>query len=360
MSDSDRLLDFVSSVSGEEFLKVEENFGDGFVRLRISEAERRQAQHDIRGFEDIVVELLRNARDARAHRIFVASSRDGDIRTLTIIDDGVGIPCALHDRVFEPRVTSKLETMVVDKWGVHGRGMALYSVRTNVVSARIASSAEHKGTALTIVSDTTDLAERSDQSTWPAVERDENGELTVCRGPHNIIRRVLEFAVEHPQIHVYMGTPAEVLSTLHGCARDELGTSDILFCDDTSTLPVWQRAAVSADAAELVAIADQMGLSISERTAHRIMASELCALETVLAQASPSEEDVSPSAPDPDIYKDRRGLRIHHADLDMFRRELERAFDTIGERYYVHLKGEPKITVKKDGLQVKFDIEKED
>ena len=53
MTDDDgSLIDFVQSVSGETFLKVEENLGDGFVRLRISEAERRQAKHDIRSVED--------------------------------------------------------------------------------------------------------------------------------------------------------------------------------------------------------------------------------------------------------------------------------------------------------------------
>ncbi|HHJ98882.1 MAG TPA: ATP-binding protein, partial [Actinobacteria bacterium] len=140
MSEHDPLIDFVTNVSGDGYLKVEESLGDGYVRLRVPEAERRQAEHDIRSVEDIVVELLRNARDAHAQRIFVATTREGSTRTLTMIDDGVGIPPALQDTVFEPRVTSKLETMVMDRWGVHGRGMALYSVRSNVVSARVACS----------------------------------------------------------------------------------------------------------------------------------------------------------------------------------------------------------------------------
>ena len=46
MFDSD-LADFISSVSGDDQLAVEENLGDGFVRLRTAEAERRQAKHDI-------------------------------------------------------------------------------------------------------------------------------------------------------------------------------------------------------------------------------------------------------------------------------------------------------------------------
>ncbi len=38
------------------------------------------------------------------------------MKTLAFLDDGDGIPIEMHERVFEPRVTSKLETMVMDKW----------------------------------------------------------------------------------------------------------------------------------------------------------------------------------------------------------------------------------------------------
>ena len=180
MTPADDLLSFVTSVSGDSFLKVEENLGDGYVRLKVSEAERRQAKHDIRCVEDVIVELLRNSRDAHADRIFVANSREGSVRTFTLVDDGVGIPQPMQDRVFEPRVTSKLETMVVDHWGVHGRGMALYSIRSNAQDARVCLSDLHKGTALTVVTDVSALPERTDQSTWPQLERDEAG--IIARG----------------------------------------------------------------------------------------------------------------------------------------------------------------------------------
>jgi hypothetical protein len=360
MADNDSLIDFVSNVSGEAYLKVEEDFGEGFVRLRISEAERRQAKHDIRSFEDVVVELLRNSRDARARRIFVANAREGDTRTLTIIDDGVGVPAGLHDRIFEPRVTSKLDTMVTDRWGVHGRGMALFSVRENVSSARIASSELHRGTALAVLSDTNALAERADQSTWPVVEPAEDGCLKVTRGPHNIVRRVLEFACEHPEVAVYLGSPTEVVATLHQIARSNLASADLLFCEDVARLPVWQRPAVAGDAVDLVEIADTIGLAISERTAHRILGGELAPLETVLAMVTDAEPEQEPERPAPDIYRDRRGLKLHHTDLAEFQRELERAFDVVAERYFVHLKREPKIVVGKDEIRVRFEVEKED
>lgn len=356
--DADSLLDFVSSVSGDSYLKVEETLGDGYVRLKVSEAERRQAKHDIRSFEDVVVELLRNARDAHAQRIFIASTREGDTRYFTMIDDGVGIPPAMQDRVFEPRVTSKLETMVMDTWGVHGRGMALFSIKSNVADIRIASSGLHRGTAITLTSDASELSERSDQSSWPVVDAAEGTGLRVTRGPHNIIRRVVEFACEHPEVDVYLGSPAEILVTLSVLARDVLDTSDLLFCDDIERLPVWQRPVAAADAGDLVEIASAIGLAVSERTAHRILSSELASLDTVLAQVQLDDEP--PAAQPPDIYRDRRGLKIHHSDLTAFKRDITQAFDKLAGRYYLHLKTEPRVHVDKDGIRVRFDVEKDE
>ncbi len=358
--DRDSLIDFVTQVSGEAYLKVEENLGEGFVRLRVSEAERRQAKHDIRSVEDIVVELLRNSRDAHAQRIFIANSREGDARTMTIIDDGVGIPPAMHDHVFEPRVTSKLDTMVMDQWGVHGRGMALFSIRSNVTSATVVASDLHRGTSVRIVSDASDLAERADQSTWPTVERDEAGSLVVARGPHNVIRRVLEFAVENPGIDVYIGSPAEIVATLISIARGSLDAAELLFAD-LGRLHLWVRPAGASDAAELVSVAEQLGLGISERTAHRVLNGEVPHVSSVLEVVSGAAKHVAQEeVPAPDIYRDRRGLKIHHTDLADFRRDLQKAFEVIGERYYLHLKCEPRIAVGRDEIRVRFEVEKED
>jgi hypothetical protein len=358
MSDNDNLLDFVGAVSGEAYLKVEESLGEGYVRLRTSEAERRQAKHDIRSVEDIVVELLRNARDAHAQRIFIATTREGDRRLLTMIDDGVGIPATHHETVFEPRVTSKLDTMVMDRWGVHGRGMALYSVRANTSTCRIAASDTHRGTAVTLFAENELLPERADQSTWPVIERDESGILRVSRGPHNIIRRVLEFACEHPELDVYLGSPAEVAATLYSGARTTLDASELLFCDSADRFPVWQRPASACDASEFVTITSTLGLPLSERTAHRILGGELTPVDTVLSQAQVEEE--SPAVPAPDIYRDRRSLKIHHTDLARFKQDMARAFDDLAERYYLHLKGEPKVSVTRDGIRVRFDVDKEE
>jgi len=358
MNDKDTLIDLVSSVSGEEYLKVEEDLGEGFVRLRVSEAERRQAKHDIRGVEDIIVELLRNSRDSHARQVFVASWRDIDTRHLIVIDDGLGIPSKLQDLVFEPRVTSKLETMRTDRWGIHGRGMALFSIRANVTEAAVAASEPNKGTAICIRADTVHLPERADQSTWPMVTPDPDGALEVVRGPHNIIRKIAEFACEHPDIHIYLGTPTEIVTTLCALTHHGLGATDLMFANDPSRFPIWQRPATASDASEMVMLADTLRLPISERTAHRILADELVPLETVAEQLSFCD-DPEPETP-VDIYSDQRSLRIHHTDLDDFKRELQHAFDTLSDRYYLNLKGEPRITVGKHDIRVRFQIDKEE
>jgi len=359
MSDNSDLLNFVTSVSGDAYLKVEENLGDGYVRLKVSEAERRQAKHDIRSVEDIVVELLRNARDAHAQRIFLATSREGDHRSLTVVDDGVGVPPGMADKIFEPRVTSKLETMVMDRWGVHGRGMALFSIRSNTSDARVAASGSHKGASIVVTSDAQLLGEKTDQSTWPVVERDEGNVLRVARGPHNIVRRTVEFAIEHPGIDVFIGSPSEVLATLVLLARFEMDESELLFCENIARLPVWQRPGAAADAGELADTATELGVGVSERTAHRILGGEITPLRSVMSQVVGGTESGSVSAA-PDIYRDRRGLKIHHGDLSAFRGELERAFDAIAEKYYLHLRCEPKITVGRDDIRVRFEVDKED
>ena len=343
---------------GSKALRVEENLGDGFVRLRVAEAERRQAKHDIRCIEDVVIEMLRNARDAGARHIYVASSREGDIRTLVMLDDGQGIPPEMHDRIFEARVTSKLETVHMDRWGVHGRGMALFSVKENVESARVMSSAPGKGSSIKIVSDAQKLAERTDQSTWPAVSQDENGSYACVRGPHNIIRTCAEFALEERgTCEVYVGSAAEIAATAHARAPRAASDSDLLFIDDLSELSVLTRLRVAADASELLEQALSLGLDMSERTAHRIISGQIKPLRSVASQllAEPLREHG-----EVDLSRTRKGLKLAKHDKEDFIRELEKAFSLVESRYFVRLTNDPKVHVRSDRITVTFDLEDND
>lgn len=360
MSEQNRaLLDLITNVSGNSYRKVEETLGDGFVRLHTSEAERRQAKHDIRSTEDVVVELLRNSRDAGATQIFVASSRAGDIRSIAVIDDGIGIPLAMHDRIFEPRVTSKLDSMVIDSWGVHGRGMALYSIKANVSDIHIRASATGLGSAITLTNDCKALPERSDQSTWPTLEYCADGSPVTSKGPHNILRCVVEFACQHPHLQVYIGSHAEISATMYLLSVNPDVSREILIVDDFDSLNVWQRLGCAMDAAELVDLASSIGLDISERTAHRVLSGEMRPLTPIL-EACTTLGNSTAAAKAPDIYKNRKGLKIHQDDLVEFRRGITAAFDCLAERYFIYMKDEPRIRVTKDSINVRFEIDKED
>jgi anti-sigma regulatory factor (Ser/Thr protein kinase) len=355
--DDAALLDFLEEVSGEVQARVEEHLGSGFVRLRSSEAERRQALHDIRSVEDIVIELLRNARDAGASNIYIATTRDGNDRLLTVIDDGAGIPPEMTERVFEPRVTSKLDTMVSDDWGIHGRGMALYSIRMNTAVARVAQSAPGLGSALEVRTDTNALPEKADQSSLPVVEKDESGQLYIARGPHNIARTAVAFALAHRfSLTVYLGSPSEIAATLLEVGSKALTSEELLLRRDPQKLPLFERLALSNDAAALEQSSAELGLPISERTAHRILSGRIAALAPLLDSVLPRRLSAHVA---PDLLRDNRGLKLAEEDLQAFSRDLEKIFEPLAERYYLSLRDVPRVRVKGDRITVRFDIEKE-
>ncbi|MBQ6411520.1 MAG: ATP-binding protein [Atopobiaceae bacterium] len=353
------LAEFVASVAPKGTLRVEENLGGGFVRLRVAEAERRQAKHDIRCVEDIVVEMLRNSRDAGASRVFVATTREGDQRTVVVLDDGCGVPDDMRDRIFEARVTSKLESMHMDRWGVHGRGMALFSVHENAEEARVMASCPGGGTSIRVITDASSLPEKTDQSTWPSVGVDDDGMQAVVRGPHNIIRTCCEFALEERgRVELFLGSPAEIAATIRARVRPRVSQSDLLFVDDLSDLPVLERLYAAGDAGELVNVCTDLGLDMSERTAHRILAGQIKPQRGVLARLSHRSDESAPQ--EVDLMRDRRGLRIAEEDVEDFARAAERAFDLLAARYYLTLQTEPRVRVSRNKITVTYDIEKQD
>ena len=358
MADGADLVSFVAQMGGERSLKVEENLGNGFVRLRVAEAERRQARHDIRCSEDIVIELLRNARDAGARHIFVATARDGEKRTLVMLDDGSGIPESMRTRIFDARVTSKLESVHVDRWGVHGRGMALYAVRENALEAEVADTRVGGGTALKVVTSTESLPEKTDQSTWPHVGRDDEGAPVVERGPHNIIRTCCEFALEERgTCEVFLGSAAEMVATARMRIQPTVTGSQLLFLESLNELPILERFRAAADAHELAEVAASCGLSLSERTAHRIIAGQIRPVRSVMSRlthrAAPKNKSV-------DLARDARGLRLSHEDSEAFARIMERDFAYLAERYYLSLAATPRIRVQGGRLTVSFEYEADD
>ena len=264
-----------------------------------------------------------------------------------MIDDGSGIPEDMQDRIFEARVTSKLESVHMDRWGVHGRGMALFSVKENAVSAAVASSGVGLGSSIKVVTDATQLSERRDQSTWPSVGVDEDGVQSCVRGPHNIIRTCCDFALEERgACEVYLGSPAEIAAT----AR--------MRADSLSELPVLERLKVAADASELLDVCRDLGLEMSERTAHRIVGGQIKPLRSVLSRLTHKAEPAERR--EVDLRRDRRGLKISRDDAEEFSRIMERGFSYVAKRYYLSLSTEPKVKVSPHRITVTFDLDESD
>ncbi|WP_102374650.1 ATP-binding protein [Raoultibacter massiliensis] len=354
------LTSFIEEVCGDSHLRVEDDLGDGFVRLRIAEAERRQARHDIRSTEDIVIEMLRNARDAGARSIFVSLSREGSARRICMIDDGAGIPESMQDAIFEPRVTSKLDTVHMDKWGVHGRGMALFSIAENAEIARVAVSAPEKGAALFVETNLDRLPEKTDQSSMPVFSHTDEGEIRV-RGPRNINRMVGEFAFEHREtVSVYSGAPVEIAATLYEYGNATVSASTRAFASDPADLPVMKRLCLSADPAEFAAMAQGIGLDISERSARRIMDGGIAVLDPVSETLAFEERSAAKrrKAGKKALAADARGLKIDRSDIDAFSDGMRDAFAELAQRYYLEPDVRPEIHVSRDGIHVNFPISK--
>lgn len=361
----DSLESFIEDVCGESHLRVETDLGDGFVRLRSAEAERRQAAHDIRSTEDIVIEMLRNARDAHARSIFLAVTREDRRRKLVMIDDGDGVPPSMHERIFEPRVTSKLDTMSMDKWGVHGRGMALYSIAVNSESAYVAASDSGKGSSLYVETNLDKVGEKTDQSSFPTFERNESGSVVV-RGPKNILRTACEFAIEsRTSCTVYLGSATDVAATLYAFGLASLTSSARAFCKEPSRLPVSKRLSVCADPASFAREAARLGLELSERSARRIMDGEIVPLSPLIDRIRIEAVGGPDSAPTPPrnvrdhaATQDARGLKIATEDLEVFSRRIAAAFEDVARDYYLESGVSPEVRVGKECIRITIPIAK--
>lgn len=358
MSHSDDFSRFIDEATHGSRLRVESDLGGGFVRLRVSEAERRQAKQDIRCVEDAVVEMLRNARDARARMIFMATTRSGALRRIVMVDDGCGVPEHLQEAVFDPRVTSKLDSMVMDDWGVHGRGMALYSIRANAEEARIAASVEGKGSAFCVTFDATRIPERRDQSTLPSLVKGEDGMWSVGTGPHNIARIVAEFSLANRQAcTVYCGSAVEVAATLYAFGIHVRGATERMDSAIEEVAPA-KRLARAGNALEFASIAESLGLELSSRSAHRILQGEVPPLAPFLETLHKEKADEEKRKKKADLSRDFRGLKIAADDLEEFANELSAVYAALARRYYLEPDVQPMLRVSHDGLHVTFPVRK--
>ncbi|MHB1275088.1 MAG: ATP-binding protein [Candidatus Humimicrobiaceae bacterium] len=220
MQNNSDIKNFLSELGLDSVLNVEQDLGEGYVKLRISEAERRQSLQDIKSVEDIVIELLRNSRDGGARNIFIGTKKIEDKkRFIYFIDDGHGIPKKFHDLIFEARITSKLENAVKDIYGFHGRGMALFSIKLNVDDIKVVYSGEDQGAVFFLDIDLIKIPEKKDQSVLPQiVELD--GNLNIIGGVNNIPKTLVEFNLQNPDINIFYGTPSQIIMSMRNILKN--------------------------------------------------------------------------------------------------------------------------------------------
>jgi hypothetical protein len=267
------------------------DLGSGFARLTGPEGARRNPSRQ-RYVEDALLELLRNARDAGATAIYVASTlKSRRYRVLTVIDDGGGIPATHTDLIFEPGVTSRHLRPVPDSAGApHGAGLSLYHIKNAALDARVVSPSSP--TALKVSFDTRTLPERALQSgSRPSRS--------------NLQATLASFAPTGPTL--YHGPPARILATLLD--------NRIIQKPDT--------------AAELRQRAVGLGLAVSLRTVQRVWRGEVMPVGEVSPAKVGMEKGVRRGSDDGPVLA--VGEEEKGAVADILRRAARASYLEIGE-----------------------------
>ena len=289
MQNSSDLNKFLDQLNIKDALSVEEDLGNGYVRLKISEAERRQALQDINCVEDIIVELLRNSRDAGSKNIFIGTKRLEDKnRIIHFIDDGAGIPPNLGKLIFEARVTSKLDNGKKDSYGFHGRGMALFSIKLNVEDIRLSFSDKSKGASFYIDVDLDKVPEKKDQSLIPQIIKMDD-DVNIIGGVNNIIKTIIEFQLQNKDMNFYYGTPTQVLATMreiykrdksHGIYPSFDEWAKLMDFIDQNDIKITEIPVLTDNYNLMGEIAEKIfSMSISQRGIQRIMYNEVKSLD---------------------------------------------------------------------------------
>ena len=220
------------------------DLGAGFARLMGIEGARRGPSR-IAHVEDALLELVRNARDAGAASIYVASTlKDKRYRTLTVIDDGHGIPESHRDLILEPGVTTRHLDPVLDPEDStpHGAGLSLYQIKTRSLKTSVLSTSNP--TAIRATFDTNTLPERALQSPTRPSKSNLRATLQSFAEATNRHRHTLD---------AYYGPPARILTTLlHN--------------------RIIQR---EEDSAGLREVAGGVGLELSTRSVQRVLRGEV-------------------------------------------------------------------------------------
>jgi hypothetical protein len=345
---------FINDLDLKNDLNIEEDLGNGFVRLKISEAERRQALQDIKSVEDIIIELLRNSRDAKSKNIFIATKKIAEKkRIIYFIDDGIGIPPKFHKLIFESRVTSKLENGIRDPYGFHGRGMALFSIRLNVDEIKITFSDYLKGTCLYLDLNLDKIPEKKDQSIMPQIVKSENG-INLVGGVNNIFKVLIEFALQNKNINFFYGTPTQIVATIRDIFKKDQKLENypkinnwVSFSNyiSSNNINIMHILSIIEDYNLLSEITNKIfNMDISQRNIQRIIYDEIKPLEPlneILFQEEKINSDkkvqlIKDVKPDSKLYDEQNlANRFKEDEIRGIIEAVEKEIIKLGNKYFI-------------------------
>ncbi|HHT78706.1 MAG TPA: ATP-binding protein [Actinobacteria bacterium] len=381
MQNNSDIKNFLSELGLKNIENIEQDLGSGYVRLRISEAERRQALQDIKCVEDIVVELLRNSRDAESSNIYIATKKSGDSeRIIYFIDDGRGIPSDLKDLIFEARVTSKLENARKDIYGFHGRGMALFSIKLNVEEIYLTFSRTGAGSSFFLRIDLSKIPEKKDQSVFPEiVELD--GNISIIGGLNNIPKNLVEFKLQNQEINLYYGAPSQIILSMRNNAKS-MDMFDLLpkfndfeevkkYIEINEDLKLVHYPCLTNNYNVLSGIcSDFFKMNISDRSIQRIIYEEFEPLNPINLEQlvhlnrkkNNGPEEVGEESPGkeknaPKIYEDQKlSSRFEDDEIKYIMNALVEKINTEGQKHLIRVR-DNFIAKRNNNIQINIELE---
>jgi hypothetical protein len=267
------------------------DLGSGFARLMGGEGVRRAPSH-VETVEVALLELVRNAVDADAENVYVASALHARrYRELVVLDDGSGVPEPYQEMIFEPGVTTRHLAPSRGADQTHGAGLSLHHIREAALSAAMLSTASP--TSIRTIFDTEALPERALQSA---------GNSNSHGGPRSNLRSTLQRLAEPPgSPEIFYGSPASILALL---------LNKRIIPRETGELERW--------------CGETMGVELSRRTLQRVLKGQVTPAGRVGAMERREEPEKRSRGSGGELVGGGR-LELDERDLSEVRSVIERA-----------------------------------
>lgn len=237
--------------------------------------------------------------------------------------------------------------------------MALYSISENSNDARVVYSDTNLGSSIYAKFDTKKLGEKRDQSSFPEFYVNDDNELVV-RGPKNILRTACEFAFGYRTSgNVYVGSPVEIAATLYNSGK--AGVKAVFSEPDEKTKLV-DLLSYSSDVHDFKKYAADLGISLSKRTARRIMDGDISPqaslLERIAKRGIAGKSESLDSLDIKGIYRakpKKQGMKLDASDKEILASSVQRSFSEIAPKYYLSSEIEPRVSIKGSKVSISFE-----